>query len=210
MAEYKLFEGNTPHVSTFEFHEHRERAPHLEQAGHRNRLLKAAEFVDLAATLDGEPVSVSDLGCGDGGLLSVLQQNEWVSRCWGYDFAPANQAGWAERGVTAYPVDVFNHSWDDEFPLVSFGRVTVTTEVLEHLADPHSVVRSLIRHSNYVVASSPFRETDQIHDECHAWAWDVEGYAALFTNNGWDILEHTTVDENFQVLLAGRTGRYEA
>src|SRR5690349_11844052 len=115
MTEYKLFTGDSPEVATFEFHEHRERAPHLEQPIHHDRLMKAAEFVEEAAELwlgshpdtedprmPGQPrrVYVSDLGCGDGGLLQVLGQDPNLA-AWGYDFAPANRAGWSERGVSA-------------------------------------------------------------------------------------------------------------
>lgn len=201
MTEYKLFEGES-YVSTFEFHEHRERAPHLEQMGHRARLHQAADFVKEAARFDGEAVSVSDLGCGDGGLLSLLKDSPQVSRAWGYDFAPANVAGWAERGVTATLWDVFNYT-GEENP-VEFGRVSVTTEVLEHLVDPHGVVAGLAEVSNYLVASSPYDESDVSHDECHSWAWDMDGYRAMVEAGGWSVIQHTAVDSKFQVLLAVR------
>lgn len=202
MTEYKLFSGDTPHVSTSEFHQHRERAPHLEQAWHRGRLQQAAEFVQKACLYDGEACSVSDLGCGDGGLLSILQNLSCVVRAWGYDFQPSNQAGWEERGITAYAVDVFNPT-GEEYP-IQFGRISVTTEVLEHLANPHEVLRGLATVSNFLVASSPFNETNETHDECHAWAWDMEGYYNLLTNNGWTVQDHVQVD-SFQVIWAVRS-----
>lgn len=200
MTEYKLFEGDVPHVSTFEFHEHRERAPHLEQGAHQARLYQARDFVEKACDIDLEPVSVSDLGCGDGGLLSMLQLLPQVSRCWGYDFAPANEGGWAERGVTATRKDAFGVDRDS----IQYGRVAVTTEVLEHLANPHEVVRYLATKVNYLVASSPHDETSDYHDECHAWAWDMPGYRALVEDNGFRVLEHVRVDGKFQCLLAVR------
>ena len=94
MAEWKLFDGDQAHVSTAEFHAHRERAPHLEQSGHRDRLLTAASFVMTAVGLGAR--SASDLGCGDGGLLSLLAGRV---DAWGYDFQPSNAAGWAEREI---------------------------------------------------------------------------------------------------------------
>lgn len=210
MGEWKL--QGQEHVSTAAFHEHRERAPHLEQWGHKARLYKAAEFVVQAARHDGEPCSVSDLGCGDGGLLSVVQGLPEVSRAWGYDFQPSNEQGWRERGVTAYQRDVFNYI--DNYcrvgntyvtaPQVDFGRVSVTTEVLEHLENPHGVLGFLSTNSNYIVASSPYDENAQGHDECHSWAWDREGYKAMFENNGWVVQDHVAVDTKFQVLWAVR------
>lgn len=200
MAEYKLFEGTTPYVSTPAFHHHRDRAPHLEQEAHQERLQTAAYLVEQAVHLENESTSVSDLGCGDGGLLSVVQDFPGVSRAWGYDFQPSNEQGWRERGVTAYLKDVFGADAEE----IQFGRITVMTEVLEHLADPHAVVRWVAENSNYLVASSPFDEHAGSYDECHAWAWDQTGYAALIEQGGFRILKHKSTSWKFQVVLAVR------
>lgn len=196
--EYKLFTEEVPFVSTAEFHKDRERAPHLEQGMHHGRMYAAAQFVRMVA---GPPLysTVSDLGCGDGGLLSLIQHD--VADAWGYDFAPANAVGWVERGVKAFAVDVFNGEWDQ----VVFGQVVVMTEVLEHLADPHGILKRL--HSEdvrWIVASSPYRETPESHSGEHAWAWDPTGYETLFVNAGWTIKRHEIPDTYFQVLLAER------
>src|SRR6185436_14252089 len=132
MTEWRLFDGDTAYVSTAEFHAHRDRAAHLEDPLHRPRLERAAEFVRDAISMGAQ--TASDLGCGDGGLLSVIQGD---LEAWGYDFCPANTAGWAERGVSAEFADVFGEDQDR----VKFGDLTVVTEVLEHLADPHGAVR---------------------------------------------------------------------
>jgi len=195
MGEWRLFDGDVPHVSTFEFHEHRERAPHLEQPHHRPRLEKAAEFVRLAAAELDEP-TVSDLGCGDGGLLSLIH-NEVAA--WGYDFAPANAAGWAERGVTAFAFDVFGPERDK----ANLGDIVVVTEVLEHLADPHGVVKWIGQNSQFIVASSPWGERPGAHDPCHAWAWNRSGYAALIESGGYEVLRHDLVGP-FQVILGAK------
>lgn len=191
MTEHRLFTGAVPHVSTPEFHRDRERAPHLEQPWHQPRLHAAAGFVlDLAVrhrerSPGADPLTVSDLGCGDGGLLSLLAGSPDLGRCWGYDFAPANRAGWTERGVEAYARDVFGQDWDD----VEFGDVVVMTEVLEHLADPHRVLRLLReRGAERLVCSSPWNEHPGNHSPEHAWAWDKAGYRALLDTNGWDVV----------------------
>lgn len=201
MTEHKLFEGDVPHVSTAAFHEHRERAPHLEQAVHRPRLEAAADLVNAAAVrlpLDwSRDRTVSDLGCGDGGLLSLLQAAGLD--CWGYDFQPSNAAGWAERGVKAFPLDAFGTDRD----AVMLGSITVCTEVLEHLADPHGTVRWIGGTSKYLVASSPWNENPASHDECHAWAWDQDGYRDLIEQGGFIVLRHETVGQ-FQIILGER------
>lgn len=206
MAEYRFFpEGTVPHVSTAAFHQHRERAPHLEQEVHQPRLHKAFEFVieamrNLAGEVD-RPTSLSDLGCGDGGLLSLLRGVVGLNS-WGYDFQPSNQAGWTERGVKAYQRDVFG---GESLALsgVGPGVISVTTEVLEHLADPHDAVKQIGRSSRYLVASSPWNETPESHDECHAWGWDTSGYRALLEQGGFELLRHETVGQ-FQVVLGER------
>lgn len=198
MTEHRLFpEGTVPHVSTPEFHAARPRAPHLEQDAHRPRLEAAAGLVAAAVSeLRPGPVAVSDLGCGDGGLLSLVRRLPEVT-AWGYDFQPSNATGWAERGVYGRTADVFGADRDT----VELGDVVMVTEVLEHLADPHRAVRWLGGWARYLVASSPWSETPDSHDECHAWAWDFAGYADLVRQGGFRVVRHEPVGP-FQLLLA--------
>jgi hypothetical protein len=192
---WKLFHGPVANVSTAEFHADRPRARHVDDPHHRPRLLKAAEYVREAAALLPHP-SVSDLGCGDGGLLSLLPDIE----AWGYDFQPSNADGWAERGVKAETLDVFGADEDR----VRFGSISVATEVLEHISDPMGAVRWIAARSKYLVASSPWVETAKNHDDCHAWAFDPMGYQELLTSAGLAILRHELVG-NFQIVLAMAT-----
>jgi 2-polyprenyl-3-methyl-5-hydroxy-6-metoxy-1,4-benzoquinol methylase len=194
VTEYRLFENDVPYVSTAAFHADRERAPHLEQEWHQPRLHKAAEFVRQALSRP-DAHTVSDLGCGDGGLLSLIR-NAQETISWGYDFCPANAAGWEERGVTAYVRDVFA-----DLNQVLVGDVVVMTETLEHLADPHGVLRHLRDRARYLVCSSPWNENQTQHCDEHAWAWDRAGYADLVTAAGWTILRHEQAGL-FQVVLA--------
>lgn len=198
MSEWKLFEGDVPYVSTAEFHADRERAPHLEQAFHRQRMLLAAVYVRRVT--DRQPLkdrTVSDLGCGDGGLLSLLKGPGAIS-AWGYDFCPANEAGWAERDVNGTSLDVFGADWDR----VSIGRTVVMTEVLEHLADPHGTLRRVReRGARFLVCSSPWNENQNSHCAEHAWAWDIDGYSRMIMEAGWKIIRHETAGL-FQVVCA--------
>jgi hypothetical protein len=199
MTEWKLFEGNVPYVSTAAFHADRERAPHLEQEFHKERLHLAADMVREAVQNIGDGATVADFGCGDGGLLSLVQKLPGVGAAWGYDFCPANEAGWAERGVRAYSRDVFGADW----PKISMGEVVVMTEVLEHLADPHGALYRLRAEDgpNWLVCSSPWNEHPGSHSPEHAWAWDLPGYAQLITDAGWEIIRHEQAGL-FQVVLA--------
>lgn len=193
MAEYRFFdEGTRPHVSTFAFHAERERAPHLEQDDHRPRLLRVADLIR-----ELKPKTVVDLGCGDGGLLSLLKSDD--IEAWGYDFQPSNYAGWQERGVEAHLADVLNPRRD-----VAWGEVAVLTEVLEHLADPHGVVAWVAENASYVVASSPWTDTPECHGAEHAWGWDVDGYRAMFAPH-FETLHHETV--TWSQVFVGRSTR---
>jgi 2-polyprenyl-3-methyl-5-hydroxy-6-metoxy-1,4-benzoquinol methylase len=151
------------------------------------------------AAMEEHSATFSDLGCGDGGLLSLVQ-NEFV-KAWGYDFQPSNEAGWAERHVTAYLLDVFGKDRDK----VKLGEVVATTEVLEHLADPREVLSWLFNAPNtwQLICSSPVNEHAGSHDPCHAWAWDAAGYQALVESVGWHIVEHEIVHP-FQVIRADK------
>jgi len=204
MTEWKLFEGDVAHVSTAEFHAFRERAPHWEQSIHRARLEKAAEFVTAASRSAigdrfGGIVKVVDLGCGDGGLVAHLDENHsaWMA-CVGYDFQPSNQDGWEERGLTHC---TFQFNFVANWELVIDADVYVMTECLEHLTDPHAAVRRVRAREARLVASSPWTEHYESHDECHAWAWDFEGYGQLVTDAGFKIQQHEKVGM-FQVLWA--------
>ena len=200
--EYKLFEGDVAGVSTFEFHEHRERAPHLEQSVHQGRLGMAADFVHKAVLAVREVVAdparivkVVDLGCGDGGLLSVIGQDTTVAPV-GYDFQPSNIVGWAERGLLH---NTFAMNFVEHWPLVIDADVYVITECLEHLTDPHAMVRNIRARNAIIIASSPWTEHPSSHDECHAWAWDPAGYWKLLDDAGFDVVEHDRTGM-FQVI----------
>jgi len=191
--EWRLFEPNTtPECTTPEWYADREHAPHLED-GHRPRLQAAASLVAQAAiTLDA--ATVVDLGAGDGGLLSLLGP---ALTAWGYDLQPTNIAAAAGRGVDVRYGDVLA---DD----VEWGQIAVCTEMLEHLVDPHGLVRRIGERAQALVCSSPRDERPGAAYEHHCWAWDMPGYRAMVEAGGWSVIRHMPVGR-FQVLLAVRS-----
>ena len=189
--EWRLFdEGTVPEYTRPDWYAGREHAPHLEQFGHRDRLMMTATFVAQAAFGAGL-TTVVDLGAGDGGLLSLLGPG---LTGWGYDLTPENLDVAKKRGVDVRYGDVVQ---DD----IEWGEIAVCTEMLEHLVDPHAFVRHVAQHTRVLVCSSPWMERAGYHYEYHTWAWDLVGYAALVEQSGFKVQRQRQVNA-FQVLLA--------
>jgi 2-polyprenyl-3-methyl-5-hydroxy-6-metoxy-1,4-benzoquinol methylase len=198
--EWKLYPDEVPLVSTYEWHKDRDAAPHLEQIPHQARLNQTRKYIEMAEDQLGIK-SVVDLGCGDGGLLSTLKniyinslESNGAIKAWGYDFMPKN----IDYAVNVRQVDArFGNFLEEE---VDYGDLAVCTEVIEHLAKPHEFLAKLSTKVKYLVCSSPNDENDTYHYEGHCFAWDEEGYQNLLTNNGWKILDYTSMSP-FQVYL---------
>lgn len=191
MTEIRLFEeGTIPPWTTPEWYSHRETAPHLEQAGHRERLLRTAELINVL-----QPQSVVDLGAGDGGLLSLLNARSK----WGYDLQQSNvDVAQGIRGVDVELLDVVGA------PLrVQWGEIAVATEMLEHLVAPHDFVRWAYENTNTFVASSPWNEVDGPAYEFHTWAWDMDGFRAMLEDAGFEVTEHVR-EHGAQIIVGQR------
>lgn len=199
--ETKLFDGAFPF--TPEWYEGREHAPHREQLPHWGRMDMAADFVWRAAR-HYDVVSVGDLGAGDGGLLytckALCEELLPADRFLGYDLMQTN-VDYA-RDVRGVDVRFGDFMTED----IEWCHLTLITECLEHLEDPHAAVRRIAEHSDWIVASSPSSETAEHHTPEHAWAFDEEGYLALLAQGGYtNVIEHRVIgngDMEFQVVLA--------
>ena len=186
MGEWRLFEkGTIPDFCTAEWYDGRESAPHVEQGAHRPRLEHVARLVNKYAA-GGR--TVVDLGCGDGGMMSLLDKR---INAWGYDLCPNIVV---DRGVDIRYGNVLE---DD----IEWADIAVATEMIEHLVDPGEFLRMVADNCNMLIASSPMNENGDAHYEFHAWAWDVEGYKALFERNGWRVARQEIVWP-FQIVVA--------
>lgn len=186
-GEYRFFEeGEIPYFSTQEFHDDREAAPHIEQHGmQRDRLLLAGEFVKELC-LQHDIKTVTDVCCGDGGLLQHLQPffKEHRIESWGLEFQPANiRDAIYKRKVNVTYADVAK---DD----IELGQLSIATECLEHFADPHGMVEKIAEQSDYLVVSGPNGETPDAHYELHVWGWSWAAYEHLLTRVGYEITRH--------------------
>lgn len=189
-GEYKFFDekDGVPYFSTQEFHNDREAAPHIDQHGmQRDRLVAVADIVKELCLNYGS-LTVSDLCCGDGGLLHYLDPffRKHGIRAWGYDFQPSNvHDAVHKRGVDVKFADVIN---DD----IEMGEITIMTECLEHFFDPHAMVRKVGEQSNIMVISSPNGEVPEAHYELHTWGWSEPAYANLLEQAGYRVVQKET------------------
>lgn len=191
--EWRLFpEGTVPEYTTPEWYAGRKHAPHINEPVHRDRLQASATFVAQAA-FQASLHTLVDLGCGDGGLLTLLGPK---IQGWGYDLSRENVEASKLRGVDVRYGDALG-------PDVEWGDIAVATEMLEHLVDPHAFVRRIAEHSRYLVCSSPWDERPGKAYEFHTWAWDVLGYRQMVEANGWKVLRQRQV-HRFQIILAVR------
>jgi hypothetical protein len=204
VSEWKLFDdGTIPDQVTAAWYVPRDRAPHLEQEAHRPRLLAAHDLVVERLTSDTSIRTVGDFGAGDGGLLSILPVAYLTPgayrrlETWGYDLCPANvAAATSERHVNVSLADYTAPGAPVRWP-----DLIVMTETLEHLLDPHRMVREAAKHCKALICSSPADEAAGSADPVHVWAWDEPGYYALVAQNGWRIASHTRCGR-FQLISA--------
>ncbi len=190
-GEYKFFDekNGVPFFSTQEFHNDRESAPHIEQHGmQRGRLVAAADYVKKYVEKYNIK-TVTDVCCGDGGLLEYLSDffNYNDVKAWGYDFQPSNvEHAQKRRGVDVRFADVVN---DD----LEYGELVILTECLEHFYQPHEYLQKLaIKGVQIIVASSPDGEVPEAHYELHTWGWSQPAYEALFNQADYHMLEKST------------------
>ncbi len=108
-------------------------------------------------------------------------------RYYGCDLLPANVEDAKSRGF-----DVDYHDFVNEVTLS--GNLVILTEVLEHLIEPHALLKRLHDYPGdcqWIVASSPANETKDAHYPHHNWVWMNGSYPQMFMNAGWQFVSRT-------------------
>lgn len=191
--EYKFLDRSKNFLD-LKYHEFRESADHINQNFHRDRLLFSKEMIfDLKNKFDIK--NVCDLGCGNGGLLKELDFKDYI----GFDITPAN----IQYGKNLYnlsniflfnfidEIDIYQNKYDElKFKQNLLKKdLYIMTETLEHLEDPHGMLKKVSQLCKYAHFSVPSNETIHNSYELHIWVWDTEGFSNMIKQN-YDILDH--------------------
>lgn len=196
VEKYRLFDPTKPpEWLDSEWWKNTDNCNHLDNRVHQARLRAAADTAMRAAVHYGVD-KITDLGAGDGGLLSLLT-GHFKEASWGYEII-TDSVRYAKE-VRHVDVQEANVLKDD----ILLAPVVVATEMLEHLEDPYAFVTALYNrpHVAHFIASSPHSETQEHHEWNHAWAWDRAGYREMFEAAGWTVREHFDAEWS-QVLWA--------
>lgn len=206
MTEWRLYGREEPRYSQVEFFKEHPWVPPENQAGHTERIRMVADLVRKVVAEHG-PTTISDLGCGDGSLLYALR--DLLVRMWGYDAGRENVRVAREKGLDVGERNILRDR-------LEYGSLVTCCEVVEHLAQPREFLRCLPSGVEMLIISSPSAETGDWHYGEHAWAWDLDGYAALVRDAGWRVVEHVECaggvnhhggvagEQRFQAIFAER------
>jgi len=193
---YKAF--IKPHSHDVEFYKDLELADHINQEGHRPRLMQVLDYLTELVSEDST-LDICDFGCGNGGLIREIEA-KLPNKIWGYDLLPANVKDAHEKGNSnniSYK-DFINEEKDLIYP-----DVAICTEVLEHLVDPDTFLKKLLNNNvQCIVASSPDYETPNYHAPFHLWVFNGDSYKEMFEQSGWKVILHHK--DFFQYIVAIR------
>lgn len=208
--EIKLFDKE-PHSHDENFYKNREVADHWSDDWHKPRLMQVMAIVNELIK-DYGIKNVADFGCGASGLLAELVKDNPDVKFWGYDLQPKNVVFARENrnldvmlgdftGLTdAYYQDYKDITFKKED--IKYPELLILTETLEHLPDPSGFLKSIRNKGiKFIVASSPWFETEREHDPSHLWIWKDDGMPNVFLKAGWNIVSHTN-DNKFQYIIA--------
>lgn len=189
---YKTFDK--PHSHDAEWYKDREVADHINEKGHRPRLMQVLDF--LLQILEQYPdLSICDFGCGNAGLIREIE-SKVSNKIWGYDLCPANVEDAAAKGNK----NVFYKDFVIEDD-VTYPDIAICTEVLEHLVDPDTFIKKLLNNGvKFIIASSPDYETPSYHAPFHLWVFNGDSYKEMFVDAGWNVVLHHK--DYFQYIVA--------
>lgn len=170
-------------------------------------------LLDLIGQYLSAETRLLDFGCGEGELLSVLQEKFTLQRAFGVDISDTAVEFARKRGVEAQQFTL--QSQDD---LVQFGTfdVALATEVLEHIIQAELVLTALAQVAEQVIISIPntgyykyrlrllfgrFPRQWREHPAEHVRFWTQRDFAQTM---GWLNLEIVAVHGFGEIAFGGK------
>lgn len=115
----------------------------------------------------------ADLSCGDGAILDAIPSTRKIYG----DLVSSHQLD------VVGPIETTIHEIDEVDLIVS-------TETLEHLDDPDSVLKAIGEKTLMLLLSTPVNAwTDGSNTE-HYWAWDTDAVSAMIESAGFRIVKY--------------------
>jgi 2-polyprenyl-3-methyl-5-hydroxy-6-metoxy-1,4-benzoquinol methylase len=193
---YKAF--TIPHSHDSEFYQDLELADHINQEGHRPRLLQVLDYIVSLSSEDSN-LTICDFGCGNGGLIREIE-SKLPNKIWGYDLLPANVKDAHSKGNKN---NIFYKDFITDKTNIKYPDIAICTEILEHLVNPDEFLTKLLNNNvQCVVASSPDYETPNYHAPFHLWVFNGDSYKEMFEQVGWKVILHHK--DFFQYIVALR------
>jgi 2-polyprenyl-3-methyl-5-hydroxy-6-metoxy-1,4-benzoquinol methylase len=193
---YKAF--TTPHSHDSEFYQDLELADHINQEGHRPRLIQVLEYI-ISLSSEDSNLTICDFGCGNGGLIREIE-SKLSNKVWGYDLLPANVKDAHNKGNKN---NIFYKDFITDETNIEYPDIAICTEILEHLVNPDEFLNKLLNNNvQCVVASSPDYETPNYHAPFHLWVFNGDSYKEMFEQAGWKVILHHK--DFFQYIIALR------
>lgn len=138
---------------------------------------------------------LTDLGCGDGGLLRLLSQTSPFIKLKGIDIAEAN-VNYANKELASLDIKYADFTKMDSIK----SEVIVCCETLEHLDDPKKLLKSL--DTKYIIVSVPMNENAKRNSRYHLWAWNEDEFQKTIKDCGYKIIHTVRVNVRTQIVLA--------
>lgn len=139
---------------------------------------------------------ITDLGCGDGGLLDLIYKDDISYN--GIDLSEANIEYAKDKWFDYENIDFLYEDFTT-YNIIE-NELIVCCETLEHLVNPKRLLKSL--YCNYLIASVPMNESINRHGKHHLWAWNEQEFRKTIQDCGFKIMHTARVNERTQIVLA--------
>jgi len=145
---------------------------------------RVAASIDFLRRWSGRFQVAADLSCGDGAILSGLDDS--LEQVFLGDLIGARGDYLLNPRVRVLPAGPLPDSLEN---LPTPVDLYVCSETLEHLDDPDTFLTRLRGHALYLFISTPVDETAESGNLEHYWGWGTADIATLLNGCGWLPLE---------------------